>query len=366
MAKLLGIHIPAVLKNHATNGALDFWQDKLGTTTTVNTATTTTTFYADMFKAISVGATTKNYSIVRSTDVPSLAQSGFQSVYSSLFTMITGIGSPAAGDRVTPAIYVMEGYDYEKLHTKTITFGLWVKASVAGTYSFALGNGAGDRSYVTTFTVNGGSTWEFKTITITLDQTGTWLFDNTGQLWIYIGTVAGSTYTTSSLNQWQAGFFLAASGATNWQGTNGATLQIAQFSIVEGPLGFGSKGFARKGDSIQSELSACERYLQSPGKSTDQTNTAFGSGFAATTTSSIHYIKFSVPMRAQPSLIVTPGDWALQRNGGGTVAVTAMSFNNVGLISARLGANVAAGLTAGEGLVLITGNTNGMLFDARL
>lgn len=262
MAKIFGVHTPIEMKNQLINGGLDFWQEKVSATTTINTATTTVTKFADMFAINSQGATVKNYSVVRSSDVPTLAQSGYQSTYSELFTMLTGIASPAASDFVSACQYSMEGFDYQKLHSKTVTFGFWVKTSIAGTYSFAIGNAAGNRSYVTTFTMNGTATWEFKAITVTLDSTGTYNFDSGAGLLIYIASVAGSTFQTAVLNQWQAGTFFVASGATNWQGTTNATFQIAQISMVEGALGVGPFGFVRQGKGIQHELALCQRYYE--------------------------------------------------------------------------------------------------------
>lgn len=282
MAKIQGVHTPLKLSNFVINGGLDFWQMVAGTTTTVNTATTTVNTTADMIKTASVGATVKNYSVVRSTDIPSLAQSGFQSTYSLLFTMLTGISSFAAGDWVNPAQYRMEGLDYAKIHSKTVTVGFWVKASIAGTYSFAVQNGAANRSYVTTFSINGANTWEFKTITLTLDNTGTYLFDTGIGLIFYIGTVAGATFSTASLNTWQAGEFYHATTGTNWMATTNATLRVSQISLVEGSLGLGATGFTKAGDTIEDEFALCQRYYE---KSYDL-ETAPG---AITTTGALEY-----------------------------------------------------------------------------
>lgn len=262
MSKILGIHQPVEVKNYAINGAFDFWQEKVGTTSTVNASGGVLAYSSDMFQYESGGGTTKNYSLVRSTDVPTFQESGFRSTYSNLFTMITGIASPAAADFLTPYQYRMEGLDYAAIHGKVVTFGFWVKASIAGVYSFALTNQAYTRSYVTTFNVNGSNTWEFKSITLTMDVGGTWVFDNNSSLRVFIGTVSGTTNQAPALNVWQNVGSLAASTGTNWQATSGATLRIAQFSIVEGPLGFGPRGFERAGNTIEQELALCQRYYE--------------------------------------------------------------------------------------------------------
>lgn len=265
MAKIPSVHVPAEVKNLAINGAFDFWQRVEANTSTINTATTSTAYTADMFLYSSGGSTVKNYSVVQSATVPTLAQSGFESTFGYLFTMITGIASFAASDFVVPLEYRMEGLDYQRIHSKNATISFWIEASVAGTYSLALGNAAGTRSYVTTFSVSAANTWQFITVSLPLDSTAftsSWLFTNVSSLVVYVGTVAGTTSQTSTLNAWQAGAFVAATGATNWMTTNGATLNIAQFSITESNLGLGATGFQRAGKTIQQELALCQRYYE--------------------------------------------------------------------------------------------------------
>ena len=65
MPFIQNVHIPSESKNLAINGNLDFWQEKVGNTSTVNTASTVTAYSADMLAYQSGGATTKNYSVVR-------------------------------------------------------------------------------------------------------------------------------------------------------------------------------------------------------------------------------------------------------------------------------------------------------------
>lgn len=263
MSKLLGVHIPAELKNIAINGNFDFWQRVEGTTTTINTATNQNAYTADMWAFFSGGASTHNFSIAQAANTSlTEAQSGFQSSLVYSFTRITGLVSFGASDYTVPACLRVEGFDYAKIHGKTATFGFWVNASVAGTYSFVVQNGAQTRNYVTTFTVTGG-TWQFVTISVVMEvPTTNYTFTSGLGIQVLIGGVTGTTFATSTLNSWQAGQIFAASGTTNWMATTGATLQIAQFSIVEGPLGFGATGFARQGKTIQQELALCQRYYQ--------------------------------------------------------------------------------------------------------
>lgn len=260
MSKIIGAHIPAQTKNYAINGSFDFFQEREGNATIINT-TGSNAYWADQWKEFSGGTTNKSFNHIQSADVPSFAQSGFTSRYSGMFTMTTGIVSFAAGDYVQPFEHILEGLDYSKLHGKPVTFGFWAKASVAGTYSFAMRNAAVNRSYVTSFTI-GANNWEFKSITVTMDNTGTWVFDNNLALYIEIGSYAGTNFQTGVTGSWQTGNVFVPTGATNWMATSGATLRIAQFSIVEGALGLGATGYVRAGMTYEEELMLCQRYYE--------------------------------------------------------------------------------------------------------
>lgn len=311
MAKIVGQHTPLELKNLAINGALDFFQRNEGNSINVATAVSNA-YHADMIKYNAGGTTSKTFSVQRSATVPTQVQSGFNSTFSTAFIMTTGI-SLAAGDFIVPFQYNMEGNDYERIHNKpAITFGFWIYATVPGTYNFAMGNAGGTRAYATTFNVAATLTWQFVSISVPTDSTGTWAFDTTLGLAVYVAGVAGITNTVTTANAWQtvSNAGVAVSGSTNWAATSGAVVQIAQFSIVEGPLGFNATGFQRQGKSMQQEFALCQRYFgktfplgtapaQASGNTTDalQSNISSAAGFYSSVTWC-----FPVSMRATPSI----------------------------------------------------------------
>lgn len=260
MAKILGIHRPLNTVNLAINGAFDYWQEKGNNTTTVNTAATTTGYSADMFVVYSQGTTVKNYSYSRTGDVPTLAESGFSSPFSYVYNQLNTIASFAATDSIEPIIYRMEGYDYAKIHGKIATFSFWFKSSIPGTYGFSLRN-LTDRTYATTFTVNVANVWEFKSITVQMETTGTWNFTNDIGLQVSVAGLGGSSVSISPTGAWQNVNLSTIAGATNWA-TAGASFRISQFSIVEGSLGVGPRGFVRAGLTTTEELQLCQRYYE--------------------------------------------------------------------------------------------------------
>lgn len=262
MAKIIGVHTPSEIKNYAINGAMEISQEKVSTVTTVNTATTTSGYSVDMILIKSQGTTVKNYSYARVADSPTRAESGFNSTYCHSFTQLTGISSFAASDAETPFQYIMEGTDFSNIHGKIVTFGFWVKSTIPGIFTFSIRNSALNRSYVTTYTINLANTWEFKSITVQMDTSGTWTFDNLAGMYVNNASYAGSSFQTSTLNQWQDGSFTTASTATNWAATANNTLRFTMFSIVEGSMGFGPKGFERAGKTFQQEVALCQRYYE--------------------------------------------------------------------------------------------------------
>lgn len=259
MSKIIGSHIPGTLRNLAINGAMDFFQEREGNALALSTATAKS-YAADMFSASTAGPTAKSLSVTRSTNVPSQSQSGYQSTYSLQIANTTPLASLAAADIINPITYIMEGNDYSKIHSKKATYGFWFSTTVAGVYPIAFRNSAADRSYVTTFSASIG--YQFVTVTIQMDSTGTWLFDTSAGLQVTIGAAVGSTFQTSTLNQWQSGNFLSTSTAVNWTAIAGATINMTQFSIVEGPLGFGATGFQRAGDDFAAEFLLVQRYYE--------------------------------------------------------------------------------------------------------
>jgi hypothetical protein len=244
-------------RNIIINGNMDFWQR--GTSTSV-----INTYLADRFKTWRSGSYT--YTVSRSTDVPTVAQSKFNSQYSLLITNGTG-ASPTASDyhQITHSI---EGQDYQQLHGGKFRFQFWCKSSVAGTYSVCFYNALGNRALLAPFTVSASNTWQKINLDLSADTTGTWNFDNTIGLTIQINLTAGSNYITSTTNQWYTPVgpaYQGITGQTQWGATTGATFQLAQVSLI--PIDFSTNPavdvpFQRAGRTIGDELRMCHRYYE--------------------------------------------------------------------------------------------------------
>ena len=317
-------------RNLIINGNFDFWQRG----TTVNLSTSTL-YVADRFAAAKSGtfAGTSVYS--RSSTVPTLAQSGHTSLYSALITNGTG-STPLSGD-VYFIRYVVEGQDYQGIHGKAVRFSFWVRSSIVGTYSMSFRNNTNDRTYLAPYIINVANTWEKKNIDLTMDTTGTYNFDNTGGLQILWTLSAGTTFQSSTVNQWQAGNFYNTPGSVNWAATTGATFQVAQVQITQASLDNNSEIlFKRAGKTVSEELVYCQRYFE--GNSTGSNRAITNASFANSQTNS-----FMVEKRAAPTVTIygtgaTPGFY--DRDGIGNTAASAIGISTRGFIL-----NVGAGLS---------------------
>ena len=157
--------------------------------------------------------------------------------------------------------YAVEGYDAAQLNcglssAKTVTLSFYVKSSLTGTFGLNFTNGANNRSYATTYSISNSNTWERKTITVTLDTSGTWLKTNGVGLEINWHLAIGSSYSTSTLNQWQ-GNWRFPSSATDILATNGATWQLTGVQLEVGNI---ATSFEHR--SLVDELRMCQRYYE--------------------------------------------------------------------------------------------------------
>ena len=155
----------------------------------------------------------------------------------------------------------IEGYNIADLgfgtaNAKTVTISFWVRSSVTGTYSAVIVNQNDTRVYPFTYTINSANTFEYKTVTIPGDTTGTWLTTNGAGIRVnfYIGL---GTNFQGAVNAWNGGTIYGASGTTNLVSTNGATLYLTgvQLEVGSTATSFDYRPYG-------TELSLCQRYYE--------------------------------------------------------------------------------------------------------
>ena len=192
-------------------------------------------------------------SVQRSTTAPV----GFSN--SMLITTTTAV-SVGSGDTFS-TIQSIEGFNFADCawgtaNAKTITLSFWVRSSLTGTFGGALLNSAQNRSYPFTYTISSANTFEYKTVTIAGDTTGTWIGATNGiGVRVCFDLGAGSTYAGTA-GAWTGSAKYAATGSVSVIGTLNATWYITGVQLEVGSY---ATTFERR--PYTTELQLCQRYF---------------------------------------------------------------------------------------------------------
>jgi len=230
--------------------------------------------------------------------------------------------------------------DWGKATAKPITVSFWVKSSLIGTFSGSIKNGANfDRSYVFNYTINSANTWEYKTVTIPGDTTGTWPTDNTRGIMLNFDLGTGSTYQGTA-NTWTAVNNASTSGSQSVVGTLNATWNITGVQLEKG-----SAASAFENRQYGQELALCQRYCVAYNTVSGQPVAIFGATSASTGAA---YVYLPVTPRVNPTGIVDKtNNWVMNNYGPGSINTNALSFHSS--TSATIGVSMSGGasMTAG-------------------
>jgi len=291
LAALIGSQTALSNRNLIINGAMQVHQR--GGTTTMNDGQS---YSLDRFQGFaSAGGT---YTITQDSDTPS--GEGFTN---SLKVAVTSADSSlASGDyyvidqRIEGNVFAQAGFGTSG--AKAVTLSFFVRSSVTGSHGGSLSNSAANRSYPYTYTVSSANTWEYKTITISGDTTGTWLTTTGVGARLYWGLGAGST-ASGPAGAWAAAEYRTAASTVAPISTGSATWYITgvQLELGEQATPFEHRSFA-------DELARCQRYFF---KLTDLADGAGTFGHLYNNESAKRTIEIQYPttMRTSPTLTVT-------------------------------------------------------------
>jgi len=153
------------------------------------------------------------------------------------FTVSTAQSSLGANDELS-VLMPIEGVRTARLAIGSavaapISFAFWVKAHRTGTYSGSLRNSAKNRSYPFSFTVNVADTWEFKTVTLAGDTSGTWLTDTGVGLYLNI-CVAGGSSRAGTAGAWAGSDTSGVTSTTNGVAATTDTFQLTGLIVLPG------------------------------------------------------------------------------------------------------------------------------------
>ncbi len=302
-------------RNRIINGDMRIDQRNAGAAVTASTA-----YPVDRW--ITFEATSGAYSGQQVTDVPS-----GQGFVNSIKYTVTTAASTLGATEYAAVVQKIEGYNVSDLmlgsaNAKQFTVSFWVKSSLTGTFGFALQNSAQDRAYATTYNISSANTWEYKTITITGDTSGTWATNNSTGLTCTWGLGVGSTYTVSANNTWESGLKFAAAGAVKLIETLNATFYITGVQLEAGSV---ATPFERR--SYGQELALCQRYYE-----TGDYYIRAGVSNASIVTSYYTSAYFMAEKRATPTMTGT--------NDQGTFSVVSTRTTSTGIGRSDTVANV--------------------------
>jgi hypothetical protein len=318
-------------KNRIINGEMDISQGAGGATITpAVTSTYATNYPVDRFQVL-VGAASK-----LTTAQSSVAATGF-----SFSTLITSSSAYTVGaGEVFVIRQNIEGFNTADLgwgtaNAQTVTLSFWVRSSLTGTFGGSLQNSASNRSYPFTYTINAANTWEYETITIAGDTTGTWIGATNGiGIRVNLGLGVGSTFSGTA-GAWAGSDFDSATGATSVVGTSGATFYVTGVQLEKGST---ATSFDLR--PYGTELVLCQRYYQ---KYSGSTLTFYG--YWDGSNNSILGFYYPVTPRTSPTGIgvSSVSHFNINNSTVGNPTATAITFNNATTSTLELSATVASG-----------------------
>jgi len=154
--------------------------------------------------------------------------------------------------------YVMELADYNFIDwgntKKSLTLSFYARTNKPGQRSVSIVSGQfGQNHYIATFTLDTVDVWEKIEITVPPPPA----FPTSGDygLRLYWGLSVGSSYSTTTTNQWTSGNPFAATGDQKITGVDGATYEMTGIQLE---VGKNATDFEHR--SYGEELALCQRY----------------------------------------------------------------------------------------------------------
>jgi hypothetical protein len=291
----------------------------------------------------------------------SVAPSGFSN---SLLVTSTSAYSVSAGDTFL-ITQIIEGFNIADLawgsaDAKPITISFWVRSSITGTTGGALMNSADNRNYVFSYTINLADTWEYKTVTIAGDTSGTWLTGNNRGISVRFGLGSGSTFS-GAVGAWSSSNYVQPTGSVSVVGTSGATFYITGVQLEAGSV---ATPFERR--QYGQELALCQRYFQKWDGATAR-KWAFNGMILGTGDSyGVYFLRTT--MRANPVLITsgTASDYCLYAGNALFTCSTVPTINTSSVDTVNLNFK-ASGMTDGRASMCGSNTDNGSLsFNSEL
>jgi hypothetical protein len=176
-----------------------------------------------------------------------------------------------------------------------VVLEFWVYSSLTGTFAGGLMNGAGNRSYVFTYSIPTANTWTKIRLTIPGDTAGTWSVAGNAIAALLSFNLGGGSNSSHAAGAWAVGAFTTAPGAINPVATLNANFYITGVALMVGAAASNAEPEFKK---YSDNLIDCQRYCLRP------SNQLVGAGYGAGAASAGCYAMrdFPVIMRAVPTV----------------------------------------------------------------
>ena len=240
------------MRNRIINGDMRIDQRNGGAS--VSAALAGTYFAVDRTLFFKNASSVQRFSVQQSTNAPV----GFNN---SLLVTTTLSSSWSSTAETTIVQQNIEGFNTASLGWGTaaavaVTLSFFVRGSATGIYGVSLRNNALNRSYVAEYTINAANTWEFKTITIPGDTSGTWETGNLTGIRVSFD-LGSSTNFIGTAGSWTSTDDTTTANQVIFGNIQNATWQITGIQLEAGAF---ATPFERR--SFGQELALCQRYYQ--------------------------------------------------------------------------------------------------------
>jgi len=237
----------------------------------------------------------------------------------------------------------IEGYNIADLNwgtsdAQSVTLSFWVRSSVTGTLGGSVANGDFNRFNPFSYTISAANTWEYKTVTIAGDTSGTWVTNNALGLRLNFSLGAGAD-RLGTAGTWTSSVLEGVTGQVNPIQTNGSTFYITGVQLEAGTT-------ATPFENLQygQQLALCQRYFEPIINDSLNYNGGqiIGSSFNTTRNFALIYMKQI--KRATPTIAASGvGGSILQNNTAKTVTALLNSYPDIYSVGLDITASVTQG-----------------------
>jgi hypothetical protein len=201
---------------------------------------------------------------------------------------------------------LIEGFNVADLgfgtaNAQAVTLSFWVRSSITGTHGGSVTNGGFTRSYVFTYSIASANTWEYKTITVPGDTSGTWATDNSAGMRVNFDLGCGPDLNGTA-GTWASASVMRTSGCVTWIANSGATFYITGVQLEAGSV---ASPFERR--DYGRELMMCQRYYQKFAE-------LIVSGYNLNGNNNYASFTFPVELRTAPTMVYTTTSTSLSGN----------------------------------------------------